>query len=56
MTQYPVQTVTLQIGRYQVTAIEPATPEGKAVLVEQAMPQIMRLLEKDKQREREAAK
>lgn len=55
MTGYPVQTVTLQIGRWKVVATEPATAEGKRALVAQAIPQIARLLRKDEQKTREAS-
>ncbi len=52
MIQYPLHTVTLTIGRYTVTATEPATAEGRIALVGQAVPQIARLLGNE-QRERE---
>lgn len=39
---YPTRTVTLTIGRYTVTATEPATAEGRIALVGEAVPQSAR--------------
>ena len=43
-TPYPMETITRQYGKWRVTAIQPATQEGKNALVGQALPQIAELL------------
>lgn len=52
---YPMETIVRQYGKYRLTAIQPATREGKNALVKQVIPQIAEILRRYDRRMAEQA-